>query len=237
MKLRIEHTSVFPSPAGVSVDDLRENMSSVFGDGIISGFDPNIAGDTVVFTPGRIICDGVVITYTSTITVPKGRANKKIYLVYDHSDVNPIPEIFENYSGDKPRVCILSLTGGEIIPGGRTMSGASKKIEAFGFTKDVSRYNALVDGGLVTNDHHHVGTVITTAVVQDVDDGDIIEIPRGAIVSIATIKRLGQIQGGISNCYINKNGRVRCFTELDNAVVARGVATVTHIIAKSGSTT
>ena len=239
MILRSDNLRVFPDiTKGFNLDDIRFYLTSLFGDGIVSGFKANLNEGAIILEPGTAIVDGVIIMYTQPITLPYSVAfDKDVMLVAKFSDSRVlIPEIIENYVGSNPYIVLYSVGAGSIGYSKTRYSLASKSPLSFGFTWPVEKYNEVVAGGSGDNSHKHMGIYrLQTIVMDNVQDNTIVKPPTNVVTSFATLKSLNVVDGGTVNCFIDSGYRVRVYCEKSGAVVSRGTAIVTFLCAVYGS--
>lgn len=239
MVLRTENLRIFPDiTKGMTLDDIRFYLISLFGDGIVSGFEANLEGGAIALSPGIAIIDGVVIMHTQPITLPYSTVfDKDVMLVNQFSNTRvQIPEIIENYTGSKPYIILYSINAGSINYLKTRYSLAAKSIKSFGFTWPVDYYNGVVSGGAGDPYHKHMGLYRLQTVVHDnISDNSIIKPPTNVVGSFIHIKSLDVVADSSVRCFIDGSYRVRVYCEKSGAVVSRGTATLTFLCAVYGS--
>ena len=238
MLLSTQHLKIFPNATSdVSLNDIRYFMTSMFGDGVIRGFEPSIVNDAIILTPGSAVVDGVIVECTTPITLPYSLSiDKDVVLVNKFSEkYAQSPEIRENYTGENPFVYLYSIMNGNLSYSKRQWSVSSKDPRAFGFSQPAAYYNALIGGGIADLLHKHAGIYRVGVVEYELPDNSIIKIPVNAVATFVNISTLKTTSGATVHCYITAEGRVRCYSELNGAVIDRGYAKVRILTATYGS--
>jgi len=241
MLLKREQLKIFPDINNAfSLENIHFYLVSLFGDGIVSGFDVYEREGSIIVSPGTAIVDGVVIMHTQSITLPYSTSiDKDVMLINKFSDVIvQRPEIVENYVGEKPYIYLYSISGGVIDFSKRKYSLASKNPETFGFLYDTSVYNDVVSGSTINGDqyHNHSGVYnIATEKKDNVADNTIVSPPENTIATFVTPKSIKLIADADLRCYIDSDNRVRTFCTRDGVVVSRGTAMVTFLVATFGT--
>lgn len=239
MVLRSESLRIFPDiTKGFDLNDIRFYLTSLFGDGIVSGFSANLNGGAIMLSPGTAIVDGVIIMYTQPLMLPYSIAyDKDVMLVNKYSDSRVgVPEIIENYTGSNPYIILYSVNAGSISYSKTRYSLAAKSLLSFGLTWPKDNYNNVVSGGSGDLLHKHMGIYrLKTVVMDNVTDNSIVKPPTNVVASFATLKSLSVVDGGMVHCFIDSGYRVRVYCEKSGAVAARGMAIVTFLCAVYGS--
>jgi len=241
MLLKKEQLKMFPDISNAfSLENLRFYLVSLFGDGIVSGFDVYEREGSVVLTPGTAIVDGVVIMHSRSLTLPySSSVDKDVMLVNKFSDtIIQRPEIVENYIGEKPYIYLYSVIGGSINFDKRKYSLAAKRLETFGLTEGINKYNEVVSGSSINGDlfHNHSGIYsIQTQIFDNIQDNTILTVPENSVATFVNPKSIKITPNSDLRCYMGDDNRVRAFCTKDGVVTSRGTATVTFLISTFGT--